>query len=91
MTRKLFAFLAMLSGLVALSGPAAASYSSAASPCNASVSASADAIAASEHVQAEFGQTSGSIAADEADIDPPSPTPHALRLPVLMGIERAYE
>jgi hypothetical protein len=91
MTRRLLAFLALLSGLAALSGAATVSYAHATSPCDASVSASADEVAGVEHVRTGK-QAEAAASKDQSD----SATlrrelPQTLRRPVLMGIDRAYE
>lgn len=91
MTRKLFAFLAMLSGLAALSGPAAASYAHTSTACNSSVSTSVVASSASEQVRAERVPRKASANAGTVPAERTAPTPQSLRLPVLMGIDRAYE
>ncbi|MBV7267276.1 hypothetical protein [Erythrobacter ani] len=91
MTRRFLAFLALISGLAALSVPAAASYMSEPSPCDSSVSAASESATAGE--QAQVGQRPGRTLSDPkgSQIDLRTPRPRTLRLPVLMGIERAYE
>ncbi|MDA9918608.1 hypothetical protein N9D37_01835 [Erythrobacter sp.] len=91
MTRKLFAFLAMLSGLAALGGTATASYAHTSSACNASVSASADNAAIDRRTQSEADP--GKISARKKDAAKTlrTPRPQSLHVPVLMGIDRAYE
>jgi hypothetical protein len=90
MTRHLFAFLALLSGLSALSSPAHASLAEALS-CDSSISAAAENDTGSEHVAANSPPTtvSQSDAGELPEGEAVEPT--SLRLPVLMGIERAYE
>lgn len=90
MTRHILALLALLSGLAALSGPAHASAHPLAA-CNVGASA-------------EAGETRTHLAAKPADAGDkatrrcretrrpsPVPRPRALRMPVLMGVERALE
>ena len=91
MTRRFLAFLALLTGLVALGGTAQASLAEALA-CNASVAAaSGDERAPIEGVAAQPAPAT-IIATRAAEADcPPPPVPDRLRLPVLMGIERAYE
>ena len=90
MTRHIFAFLALLSGLAALNAPAHASMVDAMS-CDTSVSASANDDTSTEQIPANAPPSS---ATQSTAIETPVrviPVPAALRLPVLMGIERAYE
>lgn len=90
MTRHIFAFLALLSGLAALNAPAHASLVDALA-CDASVSASADDDPSLEQIPANAPPSSASEStASEAPVRAVS-RPPSLRLPVLMGIERAYE
>ena len=90
MTRHIFAFLALLSGLAALNAPAHASLVDAMA-CDTSVSASANDDGAAEQIPANAPPSSASQStAAEAPVRV-MPLPTALRLPVLMGIERAYE
>ncbi|QFT77678.1 hypothetical protein [Erythrobacter sp. THAF29] len=91
MTRKFFAFLALLSGLVALSGAATASYAHNSSQCPSSVSASTERVEASK--PAHTKRPPGKVSARTEDKDRKARTkpPRSLRMPVLMGIERAYE
>jgi hypothetical protein len=91
MTRRFLALLALLTGLVALGGTAQASLAEALA-CSASVAAtSGDERGASESVAVQPAPTTiQATRAAEAPCPPP-PVPEALRLPVLMGIERAYE
>ncbi len=91
MTRRFLAFLALLTGLVALGGTAQASLAEALA-CNSSIAAAAgEEVSASESGPVQSAPAT--ISASRA-VEAPSPrpaTPDALRLPVLMGIERAYE
>lgn len=91
MTRRFLALLALLTGLVALGGTAQASLAEALA-CSASVAAtSGDERAASESVAVQPAPaTISATRAAEAPCPPP-PVPESLRLPVLMGIERAFE
>lgn len=91
MTRRFLALLALLTGLVALGGTAQASLAEALA-CSASVAAaSGDERAASESVAAQPAPTTISATRAAECGCPPPPVPESLRLPVLMGIERAYE
>lgn len=91
MTRRFLAFLALLTGLVALGGPANASLVEALA-CGSSIAASAgDEAQGSEHVAV---QPVPATLHESREIEAPESrpaTPDALRLPVLMGIERAFE
>ncbi|GAB4475361.1 hypothetical protein [Erythrobacter tepidarius] len=95
MTRHFFALLALLTGLVAVASPAQASLGSSlaeALACNASIAAATDDEASgSESVSGQPApctlQATRALAAPESRPAPPA----WLRLPVLMGIERAYE
>lgn len=91
MTRRLLAFLALLTGLVALGGPAQASLAEALA-CGSSISAAAgDETATGESIAA---QSVPSTLHESREVEAPESrpaTPSSLRLPVLMGIERAYE
>lgn len=91
MTRHFFALLALLTGLAALGSPAHASLAEALA-CSSSIAAAAgDETAGSESVAVQTVPASlretRALAAPE--LRPAAP--QALRLPVLMGIERAYE
>jgi hypothetical protein len=91
MTRHFFALLALLTGLAAFGSPAQASLAEALA-CDASIAAStADEAARSEASRAE--RQPGNVHASRAvePVAPIPPAPARLRLPVLMGIERAYE
>ncbi len=91
MTRRFLAFLALLTGLVALGGPAQASLSEALA-CGSSIAAAAgDEAVGGEHVAVQPAPaTISATRAVEAPLRAPA-KPETLRLPVLMGIERAYE
>lgn len=91
MKRHFFAFLALLTGLAAFGAPAEASYAHALR-CDTSISASA----ADEAVRSEaaHGETAPASLRARCAATPAvraNLAPAALRLPVLMGIERAYE
>jgi len=91
MTRHFLALLALLTGLAAFGGPAHASVSEALA-CSASIAAAAgDEVSGSE--AAPVQPVPATISATRALAAPESrpAAPAALRLPVLMGIERAYE
>jgi hypothetical protein len=91
MTRRFLAFLALLTGLVALGGPANASLAEALA-CDSSIAAAVgDEASGSESpavqpVPATLQETRAVAAPERRPA-----MPAALRLPVLMGIERAYE
>lgn len=94
MTRQFFALLALLTGLAAFGAPAQATLAEALA-CDASIAASAS-DDASRSEQGRFAlaeslpaNARASRAAEPAANDPAVPA--SLRLPVLMGIERAYE
>jgi len=94
MTRHFFALLALLTGLAAFGSPAQASLAEALA-CDASIAAStADEAARSDTGHFALGE-SLSANARAARASKPAPSvqaaPASLRLPVLMGIERAYE
>ena len=91
MTRRLIAFLALLTGLAALSGAATASYAHTSSQCDASVSATADSAAASQQAPIERQTAKASRRADQKVPKHRAPAPDLIRMPVLMGVERAYE
>jgi hypothetical protein len=91
MTRHFLAFLALLTGLAALGSPAQASLAEALA-CNSSITAAAgDEASGSESPAA---QTPPATIKATRKVAPPErrpAVPEALRLSVLMGIERAYE
>ena len=95
MTRHFFALLALLTGLAAIGSPANAGVGASlaeALACNSSIAAAAgDESARSETAPAQSVPATirESRAAEAPDTRPAAPA--ALRLPVLMGIERAYE
>ena len=91
MTRRFLAFLALLTGLVALGGTAQASLAEALACSSSITAASGDEAANGESVAVQ--PSPSTIQATRATETPrPLPAvPTALRLPVLMGIERAYE
>ncbi|MBD2842041.1 hypothetical protein [Erythrobacter rubeus] len=91
MTRRLLAFLALISGLAALSVPAAASYASQPVPCDSSVSAASEDVLTGERAQTKQGPGKTLSDAKGSRIERRTPRPRSLRMPVLMGIERAYE
>lgn len=91
MTRQFFAFLALLTGLAAFGSPAQASLAEALS-CDSSIAASASADATRSeagHIESLPATIRASRSAEPAAIFRAEPA--GLRLPVLMGIERAYE
>jgi len=90
MTRHFLAFLALLSGLAALSGPAHAS-AHPLSPCN--VGASAEATENRPHLAAKPADAPDKAArrCRETRRTLAQPRPRVLRMPVLMGVERALE
>ncbi|RNJ61678.1 MAG: hypothetical protein EDM03_14965 [Porphyrobacter sp. IPPAS B-1204] len=91
MTRHFLAFLALLSGLAAFGSPAQASLVDAFA-CGSSIAAAAgNEAAVAEHVAV---QAVPATVQESRQIEAPASrpaTPQSLRLPVLMGIERAYE
>ncbi len=91
MTRKLFALLALLSGLAALSGPASASVlDNLACDFGIASDCADEASGLPETVRKE--RAAKVTARCPRNVQPRSvPAPQLLRLPVLMGIERAYE
>ena len=90
MTRHIFALLALLSGLAALNAPAHASLVDAMA-CDTSVSASADEDRSAEQIPANAPPASASESTASEAPERAVSRPLSLRLPVLMGIERAYE
>ncbi len=90
-TRHILAFLALLTGLAALGSPAHASLAEALA-CDSSIAAAAD-DEASGSESAAVQPAPATLRASRAVAAPePRPvSPAALRLPVLMGIERAFE
>jgi len=90
MTRHLFALLALITGLAAFNAPAHASYVDAMA-CDTSVSASANDDAAAVLIPANASPNTASQSAAAETTERFAPLPASLRLPVLMGIERAFE
>lgn len=91
MTRHILALLALLSGLAAFGSPAQASLVEALA-CGSSIAAAAgDEAAPCESVAVQLAPAT--ISATRAIEEPrhAPAKPESLRLPVLMGIERAYE
>lgn len=91
MTRHFFALLALLTGLAAIGSPAHASLAEALA-CDSSIAAAAgEDVRSSETAPAQ--PVPATIRATRAaEVAEPQPVVSAeLRLPVLMGIERAYE
>jgi hypothetical protein len=91
MTRRLLALLALLTGLAALGSPAQASLAEALA-CDASIAAAAG----DEGIRSEAKPAQAVPATIRATRKVEAPEsrpvrPRAVRLPVLMGIERAYE
>jgi hypothetical protein len=91
MTRHILAFLALLSGFAAFGSPAQASLVEALA-CGSTIAAAAgNEAAVAEHVAV---QPVPATVQQSREIEAPESRPAApasLRLPVLMGIERAYE
>lgn len=91
MTRHILALLALLTGLAALGSPAQASLAEALA-CNSSVTA-----ACGEEVsgcESAAAQPVPATLQETREVEAPErrpAVPASLRLPVLMGIERAYE
>jgi hypothetical protein len=91
MTRHIFALLALLTGLAAFGSPAQASLAEVLA-CDASIAASASDDAARSDQGHGEGLPASRVAACAGEPAPRVPAaPASLRLPVLMGIERAYE
>jgi hypothetical protein len=91
MTRRFLALLALLTSLVALGGTAQASLVEALA-CSSSIAAACgDERAASENVAVQPAPTTISATRAAEAPCPPRPAPATLRLPVLMGVERALE
>lgn len=91
MTRHLLALLALLTGLAAFGSPAQASMAEALA-CNSSITAAAGQDAASGESAAM--QLAPATLQETRQVEAPErrpATPRAQRLPVLMGIERAFE
>ncbi len=91
MTRKLFALLALLSGLAALSAPANASFSTPASSVDASQSASNDCGAETREYRAKRLAKSKARSNDTRSQRNAVSAPRSLRAPLVMGVERAHE
>ncbi|MFO6447112.1 hypothetical protein ACLBKU_08190 [Erythrobacter sp. NE805] len=91
MTRRFLALLALLTGLVALGGTAQASLAEALA-CSASVAAaSGEERSPGESVAVQPAPATIQATRAAETPCPQRPAPSVLRLPVLMGIERAYE
>jgi hypothetical protein len=91
MTRHFFALLALITGLAAFGSPAQASLAEALA-CDASITAFApDDTARSEAGHAEGAPATVRASSAAEPVAPAPARPARLRLPVLMGIERAYE
>lgn len=91
MTRRFLAFLALLTGLVALGGTAQASLAEALACSSSIAAASSNDAARSESVAVQPAPSTISATRAAETACPPPASPSLLRLPVLMGIERAYE
>ncbi|MEL7190272.1 MAG: hypothetical protein AAGK17_12020 [Pseudomonadota bacterium] len=91
MTRHIFAFLALLSGLAAINQPVHAHLAETAAACDAAFEV--DANAAGQTDYSGIKEASEKAARREAKQPETGfgPLPAVPRLPVLMGIERAYE
>jgi hypothetical protein len=91
MTRHFFALLALLTGLAALGSPAQASLAEVLA-CNFSIAAAAgEEATGSENAAVQPAPTTLRESRAVAAPAPRPVRPEVLRLPVLMGIERAYE
>jgi hypothetical protein len=91
MTRHFFALLALLTGLAAFGSPAQASLAEALA-CDSSIAAAVgDEAAGGESAAVQPAPATLSATRAVAAPERRPATPEALRLPVLMGIERAYE
>jgi len=91
MTRHLLAFVALISGLAALNSPAHASLVHALSN-DVGVSADASQSSSKAECPCKTDPTKPATACRDKAAKPAARTlPRALRLPVLMGVERAYE
>ena len=91
MTRHFFALLALLTGLAALGSPAQASLAEALA-CNSSIAAAAgEETSGSDSVAAQPAPATLRATREVAAPERRPATPEALRLPVLMGIERAHK
>ncbi len=95
MTRHLLALLALLTGLAAFGSPAQASMASSlaeALACDSSITAAAGEEASGGEAAPAQSVPATIRATRKAEVPERRPAvPPALRLPVLMGIERAYE
>lgn len=91
MTRRFLALLALLTGLVAFGGTAQASLAEALA-CNTSIAASAgDAAQGADNAAL---QPVPATVQESREVEKPrrrAAPPSGLRLPVLMGVERAFE
>lgn len=90
MKRQLIAFLALLSGLAALSGPANASVISAVS-CDVGISAEANESKAGTPESVREAAKKRPVRCRTVKTPKRVQLPQSLRVPVAMGIERAYE
>jgi hypothetical protein len=89
--RRLFAFLALLTGLAALGSPAQASLAEALA-CHSSIAAAAhDDAGGGEAVCVQHAPLTLRASLEVEPALPELARSLALRLPVLMGIERAFE
>lgn len=91
MTRHIFAFLALLSGLAAISYPVHAHLAETSAACDASVEAGADAAETADHVGVKTASDAKAKRDARQSDEPLAPLPDVLPLPVLMGVDRAYE
>lgn len=91
MTRHILALLALLTGLAAFGSPAQASLAEALA-CDSSITAAAGEEASGGEAAPAQSVPATIRATRKAEVPERRPAvPPALRLPVLMGIERAYE
>lgn len=91
MTRHILALLALLTGLAALGSPAQASLAEALA-CDSSITAAAgQETSGSESAAVQAAPTTLKQSREVEAPERRTAAPAVLRLPVLMGIERAYE
>lgn len=91
MTRHIFALLALLSGLAAISHPVHAQLAEASAACDASVEAQAHAEQVADHRAVKVASEAASQREAKQAEETVGPLPEVLRLPVMMGVDRAYE
>jgi hypothetical protein len=91
MTRHFFALLALLTGLAAVGSPAQASLAEALASNSSIAAAAGEETSGSESVAAQAVPATLSATREVATPERRPAVPEALRLPVLMGIERAHK